>query len=101
VRDPDSSPPAFRQVGGRSQSLVRWQNRSTHATMRVTAGLRNMTGVQGLHDQVSKSCGGAPRVAPDAMSKLVRSIGGYVPRVLYRFYVDDLMKPCGSIRVVC
>jgi hypothetical protein len=34
------------------------------------------------------------------MPGLGRLVGGYVPRVLYGFYTDDLMKPHGSIRVV-
>jgi hypothetical protein len=36
VEDPDSSPRAFHQAGGRSRSLVRWHNRSSHGTVRVT-----------------------------------------------------------------
>jgi hypothetical protein len=43
VQDPDSSLLAFPQVGGWSQSLAGWQNRSSHGSFRVTAALENMT----------------------------------------------------------
>jgi hypothetical protein len=48
VQDPDSSRRALRQTDARSRSLIVWQNRSSHGTVRVTAGFRNMAGAYGL-----------------------------------------------------
>jgi hypothetical protein len=38
VQDPDSSPGAFRRAGGRSRSLVGWQNKYSFLTTSTTVG---------------------------------------------------------------
>jgi hypothetical protein len=43
VQDPNNSPRAFRKAGGRSWSPVGWQDRYSHGTVGMAAGLGNMT----------------------------------------------------------
>jgi hypothetical protein len=94
VQDPNSSPQAFCQVGGQSQSSIGWQNRYSYGSTGMTVGVENMImGSKAFMVKFLKSSDGARRVAPEAcLGRGARSEAKFNMYCI-GFYTDNIMKP--------